>query len=619
MTDQSTVAALIAKEAAAPGSTDAALLAARDHLLRMVSQYPPVDVFPSTALCQSLGKLCRCRGMVQEVLPDITLYAASPRNFFSPTDVDADDRALLEVMQLYVIPVPGNTHFYPSLRSRGAPRRESSRQNEEEPGGAGELAQSSTERPPVAPPSSAPTTSRKRTTREETGESDDTVERGAQSHPDGAASLIPSPQGNPSAPAAVEGSLHDYLNFPYPAVNEELHTACIVTLLLPRGDGSGANVPGRGEIRVNDVVDFFGYLHFPDDQLPVGDAEELDEYAEFATWRAAELSKGLVSRLLAFAHAPVYPELSSVSALAATRFSFSEGRQCALRYLSLHLCRGDDLLADYLLLHLCAHTTLHDTATPIGDLPLLVRSSLIDPHAWTAVLARIAPVAEVFLDRHTLATSRQALLPRHDTSGNYLRTGLLQVGNGTHLTVDCTNLESAVEARKAGDALFSLVHRQTLVLDYPYQSLELPIDVGVLALTSSEDEPVYAVFDFAAQIRWQPASAFTDANATSDEHTEAAHVQAAAVVREYIATVRRLSPSFEKDGEDLHAAIAGALVELAEEVPAWNNCNSLIHNNSFSVAAALMRAHAASKGRTTLSRADLDHVVAMEKRRVSRN
>lgn len=34
------------------------------------------------------------------------------------------------------------------------------------------------------------------------------------------------------------------------------------------------------------------------------------------------------------------------------------------------------------------------------------------------------------------------LHPQHDTTQNYLRTGLLQVGNGTHLTFDCDELMS---------------------------------------------------------------------------------------------------------------------------------------------------------------------------------
>lgn len=34
------------------------------------------------------------------------------------------------------------------------------------------------------------------------------------------------------------------------------------------------------------------------------------------------------------------------------------------------------------------------------------------------------------------------LHPQHDTTQNYLRTGLLQVGNGTHLTFNCDDLMS---------------------------------------------------------------------------------------------------------------------------------------------------------------------------------
>lgn len=623
MATEKEVEALIRERSAATGSLSDALQHVHDLLLSPEQRGAAVDVFPSAKLAGAVGRLCRCRGMIQEVQPEIHLLCASPQHFFSPTPTSQhsdEDVQYLDAVSLYVIPVPGNDHFYAL----------------DEEASATEAAHASS-----SPSVQQPPTERKRRDRGEDGCATpmETTGVAAVCRDTKLRRVAEGAQGEASVSAAADALAPNgpSLNFPHPALHPQLQTACIVTVPLPSPPPGSAD-RRRNPFRINDVVDFFGYQHFPDDQLAVN---EEDDFAHFSAWNASELSKGLVSRLLCMAHSPVssvhqqhsVPVSGEKVTETMATVCVAQQRTVALRYLAAHITQGDELAAEYLLLHLCAKVTVHSDALPVGDLPLLITGQHINAEAWSRELRRVSPVAELLVKEDTLRSATpHRLTPRYHNELNYLQSGLLQVANGSHVTVDCTALGTRDAAWH--EAMFALVHKQVLLLDYPYQTLELPVDVSVLALHSDDATTaasLHPIFHFALRVRWQPTQTGTELavtgsatmTATGNACTErdAAHSlnDDAAAVRQYLAAVRRLStgPAAAVD-DGVFSAASDALLEMTRELPGWNNRDPLLHNSSFSAATALMRAHAASWGRPCFGVEDTAAVKRLETARVAR-
>ncbi|KAG5476318.1 hypothetical protein LSCM1_04020 [Leishmania martiniquensis] len=573
--------ALLRERSTATGSLTDAIRYAHSYLQSPECQKAAVDVFPPTQLAHSIGKLCRCRGMIQEVQPELHLFCASGQNFFScggpRKAMDGDDVQYTDAVSLYVIPVPGNLHFYAA----------------DEPSRSFDAAHS--------------TTLGKRTDRDGDASTAATVPRTEDDRIRKHArhTIDTSDAHDPPEKSSALSCAEPYLNFPHPSCSPQLQGACVVTVLLPTGDGARQN-----PFRINDVIDFYGYQHFPEDQLPVNEA---DDFERFSAWNATELSRGLVSRLLCLSYAPISSlavrRHIAVTELIASRIT--EARSSAIEYLTETLTKGDALTAEYVLLHLCAKVHAHSASMPVGDLPLLICSPNLVVAEWSAQLREIVPVAEILLTGDTLQLpAPRRLTPKYNNELNYLESGVLQVANGTHLTIDCASLSGQDEAWYEG--MFALVHKQLLLLEYPYQTLELPVDVSALALdTSNAPDAVHPLFRFATRLRWS-----ADASISPQEAAHTDHFSSGAV-RDYLDAVRCLDASSEMD-DTLSERASRALFELSENLPCWNNRDSLLHNNSFSAAMALMRAHAASHGRASFAAEDIAAVYELERLRMER-
>ncbi|KAG5499453.1 hypothetical protein JIQ42_04926 [Leishmania sp. Namibia] len=578
MPTQQDMEALLRERSTATGSISEAVRYAHSYLQSPECQSTAIDVFPPTQLAHSIGKLCRCRGMIQEVHPELHLFCASRQNFFSsggaPKVMDGDDAQYMDAVSLYVIPVPGNLHFYAADEescSYGAAHCSTLRKR--------------SDRDDDASAAVAATYTEDDRTRKHARHTTDTDDSPAQS----------------STLAAARPSL----NFPHPSCARRLEGACVVTVLLPTDDGARQN-----PFRINDVMDFYGYQHFPDDQTPVN---EVDEFERFGAWNATELSRGLVSRLLCLSYAPV-SSLQVRRHIAVTELIAShmtEARSSAVAYLAGTLTQGDALTAEYLLLHLCARVAVHSASMPVGDLPLLISSPHLSVAEWSTQLREVVPVAEILLTGEALQPPAQKrLTPKYNNELNYLETGVLQVANGTHVTIDCASLSPNDETWYEG--MFALIHKQQLLLEYPYQTLELPVDVSALALDSSNaPNAVHPLFRFATTLRWSP-----DASSVAQEAARTHHVSSGAV-RDYLDAVRCLDASSQMD-DTLSDRASRALFEMSENLPGWNNRDPLLHNNSFSVAMALMRANAASHGRCSVASEDIAAVYELERARMER-
>lgn len=381
---------------------------------------------------------------------------------------------------------------------------------------------------------------------------------------------------------------------------------------------------------------------------------------------------------------------------------FEEGRASSIRFLSRHICHGDALVAEYLLLHLCSHVLAHASATPLGDVPLLIRypSSLLSGktgkkenineeeleereqedgatvlRCWVEALRFLVPVAVVAIDKDALqlaaGSSRppvqsgkkrtdaerttlkvekcaaRQLAPQYESSGSYLCAGSLQLANGTNLVVDCTGLLSGGNASASSssgglleeksciyDILFSLVHQCRLPIDYPYYRVELPVSLSVLAIASEREAlPEMLAFPLSILLHVDPTVCSSDTSiveagekAEEDNFCEKTACPSPqnfgpADVRSYIAAVRRqttINFSLRKQyfTPAVMEALADSFSQLGKEFDSWNNHQSLIHNNIFSVATSLVGVEVASRGRIGATQQDIHYFVGLERKRM---
>ncbi|EPY18582.1 E2F target protein 1 [Strigomonas culicis] len=520
------------------------------------------DVFPSRGLYDSVDSLCRCRGMVQEICPDITLFSASRDTFLTTSDCDAPGE-LIEATLLYVIPVPGNTHFYNLCSSRDS---------------AG-----SAECPPVFPNAKREReivvsarlcdTDGTPSTRVKLSEASPCCDRGG---------TLPE-----------NGSVQKRLNLPHPPRSPLLQTACIVTLV-----GRTNSLP----FKINDVVDFYGYV-----QVESGVGGPSDElFDDLCPWHARELSRGLVSNLLCFTYELLPHSIMYASSL---QESVLTQRQRSVQTLSSALCGGDELAAEYLLLHLCGGVHTFSNGTPLGDLPLLLVGESMNAQNWSDFLSNVSPIAEVYIDVGRTTGVRPCWTPQHDVEKNYLQTGLLQVANGTHVTFNCDSLN--MQDTNSQTAFHNLIHKQVLQLQYPFQKVEVPINVSVLALSSNLTD-LDALFCFPLCVKWTPTCANalpTPSAAGNDDELDA--------VRSYVARVRDAGLD-EAASPEIQSYISETLLGLSEALEGWNNREPLLHNNTFSIFVALARTYSMSMGRSCVTQSDVDCVASLEKRRHDR-
>eukprot|EP00796_Vickermania_ingenoplastis_P009152 gene9152-6433_t len=546
-----------------------------------------------SSAAEAAGQLVRCRGMIQDVQTDLTVLRTVSGDVFAATAAAAEKigesakDSYVETAVLRVIPVPGNVCFYDGDERRGERM--------------------------------------------------------------GAASHTLQGAGSPTAEEA-DFSLAVAMNFPFPSAHPNLLASCIVTVPMPKVDGA-PQLP----FRINDVYDFYGYLMCETPGISGKKTFYLYQEPEDPDigevwgghWEpGAEGSR--VTRLMAALSVPLstastytgpstHPDSGGAEPESPDKSTWFEQRRAfAVHYLAGRLCSGNELAAEYLLLHLCSHVLAHSSATPLGDVPLLMRTpSAPQAAAWAAVLRDVVPMAAVYMDETSdflragaevgqkrcgsdYVSVPQPLAPRFDTATNCLQAGALQLANGTNLVVDCQQLASSLEDNRSPlhDIFFSVIHESRLPIDYPYHRVDVPIRVSVLAL-APVGERVPDLLRFPVEVACGEAPSRGERAAyPAQEHCSTADI------RDYIAAVRRqgminYAHRQEHLTPDLQALIARGLVRLGDELEGWNNHHSLLHNNTFSVVTSLIGVEAASRGRSAITKTDIEHIFSSERERVA--
>lgn len=566
-----------------------------------------LPLFPLNARTFSQGRgkrLVRCVGYVQEVEPALSIFQMKRNAYFhqaeDPTRANAsegddNDDLFADAQNLYLVPIPGCTSLYPSedaeesashlpIDNAQAVRRVSAAErridNEE-----------------------ASIKRAKRRLDCDDEDDDNAPQVSFESEKGAKATSVPS--------SPPQGSVWMRLNLPHAPVRHDLATACVVTI-----------VGGKQTFRPGEVIECFGFLDGEEDAMHTGANEESDELESFSLWQAFSLPGGLVNRLTAvhsrlFAFHPNNGEFGP-SQHVDSRQWFESERCFALSLLTEKIFLGDELAAEYFMLHAVSRVLVRSPSMPVGDVPLYLwtgasprHDALRNSQEWERLVRLVAPVGCAAID---LEKDRSRLVPVQDHARNVLTSGSFQVAAGTNVIVFSSGREALTPSVE--DSLFHILHKQTLKLDFTYFTAETSTDINVLVVSPVKaTEQESAVLRVACCVAWQP---------TLDSSTEEAGQRQRDIesgclrVRNYLQAVRSLTCTFDDVNEEINGAIASDLARMSQIHPDRFNRDPVVHNNTVNIIVAFTRLFATTFGRTGVTYEDYSAVLEMERRRCDR-
>ncbi|KAL3717919.1 hypothetical protein ACJRO7_003105 [Eucalyptus globulus] len=312
---------------------------------------------------------------------------------------------------------------------------------------------------------------------------------------------------------------------------------------MPRDEGDSLSClikvydSSDSELKLNDVFEFIGVLTF-DSEYQVDNDEFLDGFSEDML---ASLPLNKVPRL----HCLVHRKLAAHDFLQSTPLELKphlvkEVRQTLLSHLTAVL-GNDGLAAHLVLLHLLSRVHARIDNFAVGKLSFNLTCfnkesvSIFGNQLTLAIkdllpFSHIVPLTVDYLNAASLA-------PKKDYERNRLVSGLMQLPEGTHLTIDETQLEAgtlnSVGVENAR-LLKYLSEYQKVEYDFKYYKMEMAADFQLLVL--SEGKSTILPADLVIPFR---PSSVASGEAVAAETLEA--------WRWYLATVRSLSHSIDSD------------------------------------------------------------------------
>eukprot|EP00249_Psilotum_nudum_P000776 c12897_g1_i1 orf=82-1905(+) len=280
-----------------------------------------------------------------------------------------------------------------------------------------------------------------------------------------------------------------------PFLNMPLGEDKLVPCLLKVYDGADS------DLKLNDVVEFIGVLTF-DPEVSIAQEQFRNSFnavgpALFEDEISAQLPASKVPRL----HCILYRKLSGQALFSAMPMLTVEqlspsvlgGMRSSLLQFLIKVLGGDDLAAQYLLLHLLSQVHTRVEPMAVGKLSLnLTGFDAGSDGSSSAFTKAIAEAIAVLLPRsHLMPLSLESLnkaviAPRKNYNIDRLVTGALQLADGTHLTLDETVL-NAGELTSIGvqnvQTIKNLMEWQKVEYDFQYYKIEMPTDVPVLVLS----------------------------------------------------------------------------------------------------------------------------------------
>ncbi|KAL0359119.1 UNVERIFIED_CONTAM: Mini-chromosome maintenance complex-binding protein [Sesamum angustifolium] len=249
----------------------------------------------------------------------------------------------------------------------------------------------------------------------------------------------------------------------------------------------------ESDLKLNDVFEFVGIFTF-DPDLTV-DRDENDELTDnFCEDALIYLPPTKVPRL----HCVVHRKLVGTDFLSNPQLELTppcvikEVREALLGHLTVVL-GNDRVAAQYLLLHLLSRVHARIDSIAVGKLSLNLTCfnkesiSVFGNHLKLAMESLLPFTQCLSLTVDYLNTV--SLAPKKDYRTNRLESGVLQLAEGTHLTIDETSLQTgtlnSVGCENAR-VLKNMMDLQKVEYDFTYYKMEMAADVQLLILSEGK-------------------------------------------------------------------------------------------------------------------------------------
>ncbi|XP_076908974.1 mini-chromosome maintenance complex-binding protein-like [Bidens hawaiensis] len=293
----------------------------------------------------------------------------------------------------------------------------------------------------------------------------------------------------------------------------------------------------ESDLKLNDVFEFIGVLTFDTDVKN----DELEPEHCFDQEELVNLPPSKVPRLHCLVHRKLLPDdlIIRPPTMEPKPHLMKEIRQSLLQHFTVVL-GGDDLAANFILLHLLSKVHVRVDSIAVGKLSLnltgfdkssisVFRNRINDMLKNLIPFSQCIPLTVEYFNTASLA-------PVKDYQTNRLVPGVLQCAEGSHFTIDETQLQSGTLNSNGVEntrLLKDLMEFQKLEYDFKYYKMTMDADVQILILSEGKSNilPADIVIPF------HPSSA---GPTIVDEQTLNAW-------RWYLATVRSLPHSIGAD------------------------------------------------------------------------
>ncbi|CAN8317626.1 unnamed protein product [Cochlearia groenlandica] len=388
----------------------------------------------------------------------------------------------------------------------------------------------------------------------------------------------------------------------------------------------------ESELKLNDVVEFIGVLTF--DPNTMMDMDSLDENSDdLAEAESVQMPSAKIPRLHCLVHRKLEAQhflhgsslLSEVSTICENIIGrylslvscgsscyfltlqlkspqvFKEIRESLVKYLT-GLLGNDHIAAQFLLLHLLSKVHGRVDNVAVGKLSLNLihlnkeSMSIFGTQLRNALKSLLPFTQSIPLTIEYLNTA--SFGPKKDYQINRLVPGVLQIADGTHLTLDETELQpGTLNSVGVGNAklLKNLVEYQKVEYDFQYYQMEMATDVQMLIFSEGKSNimPADLVIPF------QP-SQVNSSEAITEETAEA--------WRCYLATCKSLSHTI---GQELQQVVENDLV-------AARQIDRSLGSQDLSRLLTMARMMSVSYGETNLSLEHWQMVLELERLRKER-
>ncbi|KAJ8552907.1 hypothetical protein K7X08_020300 [Anisodus acutangulus] len=297
----------------------------------------------------------------------------------------------------------------------------------------------------------------------------------------------------------------------------------------------------ESDLKLNDVFEFIGVYTF-DPEFPVDKNDNNDLESSLCDDTLTQMPPSKVPRLHCLVHRKLSTQdfISGSPTFELKSHVVKATREALLGHLTTIL-GNDGVAANFMLLHLLSKVHARVDSIAVGKLSLNLtcfnkETVSVFGHRLNLALKNLLPFTHsVPLTVDYL--NKVSLAPKKDYQTNRLVSGILQLAEGSHLTIDETQLlEGTLNPTGAQNArvLRSLLELQKVEYDFTYYKMDMPTDIQLLIL--SEEKSNILPGDLVLPFRPSLVDAVQDAE-----------TQVLQSWRWYLATMRSLSHSIEQE------------------------------------------------------------------------